>query len=53
MLLKSLHHDPDEIQHMQKFTKTLLAEDAVPFLQLKYTQGTALHCTDLHTHIKH
>ncbi len=50
MLLKSLHHDPEEVQHMQQFTEALLAEDAMPFLLLKYAQGTALHCTDLHTH---
>ena len=50
MLLKSLHHDPDEVQHLQQFTESLLAEDAVPFLQLKYTLHTAQHCTDLHMH---
>lgn len=47
MLLNSLHHDPEEVQYIQHFTESLLAEDTVPFLQFKYTQGTAVHCTDL------
>ena len=47
MLLQSLHHDPEEVQHLQQFTESFLTEDAVPFLQLKYTDGTSLHCTDL------
>lgn len=47
MLLKSLHHDSNEVQDSQQFSESLLAQDAVS-RQLKHTQDTALHCTDLH-----
>lgn len=40
--VESLHHDPDEVKHTQKFTESLLCKDAVPFLLLKYTQDAAL-----------
>lgn len=50
MLLKCLHHGPHEVQHTQQFTEPLLAEETVLSLQLKYTQGTALHGTYLYTH---
>lgn len=51
MLLEGLHHDPDKVQHMQEFGASLLPQEAVLLLQLKSTEGTAKHCTDLDTRI--
>lgn len=42
MLLKGLHHDPDEVQHTQQPAESRLAQDIMLLLLLKYTQVAAL-----------